>query len=467
MNERPHRPILVVLTSHWLSMVGVTLVTLAGFSWLFLLPSSLRGRPENPYIGLLTAIAIPAVFFTGLILIPIGIALGRKRVESAFTEESRARAWRRAGIFFAVMTFANLVIGSQLSYRAVEHMETVEFCGQTCHVMKPEYMAHLVPSHQQVSCPECHIVPGATGFIKAKMAGTRQLEAVAFNSFPRPIESAMESNRLVPSKQTCENCHARQKPLGSKLVIMPKFKDDEKNTRSDTVLMMLVGGSTSGGIHGAHLAPGVHIRYAAQDKKRQNIPWVEYSKDGGETRSYLAMGSTAESVKNLPVFEMECADCHNRAAHSFDLPERALDRSIAQGKIAADLPFIKTTGLELLKATYESDDEAGQKIPAGLSAFYQQKYADLAGSRAADIQNAGRELAAIYQRNVFPDLKVTWGTYQNNLGHTDATGCFRCHDESHVASGKKTITQDCGVCHNVLAVEETSPAVLKALGMTQ
>src|SRR5271167_572189 len=266
MSDRPQRPVLVVLTSHWLSMVGVTLVTLAGFSWLFLLPSTLRGRPENPYIGLLTAIAIPAVFFTGLILIPIGIALGRKRVESAFSEETRARAWRRAGIFFAVMTFANLVIGSQLSYRAVEHMETVAFCGQTCHVMKPEFTAHLQPSHQQVGCPECHIVPGATGFVKAKMAGTRQLEAVIFNSFPRPIESAMESNRLVSSAQTCENCHARQKPLGSRLRLMPKFKDDEKNTRTDTVLMMLVGGSTSGGIHGAHLGPGVHIRYAAQDK---------------------------------------------------------------------------------------------------------------------------------------------------------------------------------------------------------
>jgi hypothetical protein len=41
------------------------------------------------------------------------------------------------------------------------------------------------------------------------------------------------------------------------------------------------------------------------------------------------------------------------------------------------------------------------------------------------------ELVAIYNRNVFPDLKVTWGTYPNNLGHTDFPGCFRCHDGSH------------------------------------
>jgi nitrate/TMAO reductase-like tetraheme cytochrome c subunit len=468
MNDAPKRPVLVVLTSHWLSMVGVTLVTFAGFSWLFLLPSSLGGHPANPYIGLLTSMAIPAVFFLGLILIPIGIALGRKRASGVFaSEETRSKAWRHTLIFFAVMTFANMVIGSQVSYRAVEELETVSFCGLTCHVMKPEFTAHLSPSHQSVTCAECHVVPGATGFVKAKMAGTRQLVGVMLNNYTRPIESALESDRLVSSEQTCENCHARQTPLGSRLRILPKFKDDEKNTRTDSVLMMLAGGSTSGGIHGAHLGPGVHIRYAAQDKKRETIPWVEYSKDGGETRSYFVKDATADTVKDFPVHEMMCADCHNRIGHNFELPERALDQSLAQGRIATDLPFIKKTGLELLKGNYSSEDEAAQKIAAALAAFYQQNHADIAASRAADIQNAGRELTAIYQRNVFPDLKVTWGTYANNLGHTDSTGCFRCHDDSHATSDKKTIAQDCGSCHQLLAVEESSPEVLKALGITK
>jgi hypothetical protein len=41
------------------------------------------------------------------------------------------------------MTAANVIIGSQVSYRAAEHMDTVQFCGQSCHVMKPEFTAHL------------------------------------------------------------------------------------------------------------------------------------------------------------------------------------------------------------------------------------------------------------------------------------------------------------------------------------
>ena len=321
------------------------------------------------------------------------------------------------------MTFANLIIGSQVSYRAVEHMETVQFCGQSCHVMKPEFTAHQQAPHQEVGCASCHIGTGANGWLKAKMSGTRQLMAVVLNNFPRPIESAMESNRLVSSKETCEQCHAREKLIGSRLRTITKYKDDEGNTRTGTVLMMLVGGGTQGGIHGAHLGPGIHIRYASQDKKRQTIPWVEYT-NGDTSRSYLSAGVKSDAVRNLPVFEMQCVDCHNRAAHQFEDPDHAVDQSMDSGLIAIGLPFVKKTGVELIKADYQSDEEAARDIPAGLVNFYQQKYPDVSAKRAGDIQTAGKALLAIYQRNVFPDLKVTWGTYPNNLGHKECTRMF-------------------------------------------
>src|SRR5215468_924450 len=189
------RPILILLTSHWISMLGVALVTLAGFSWLFALFA--RGRFDNPYIGLLIFVAIPIVFFLGLVLIPIGIVLAKRRITAGLAEiGDRRAAVRRAAAFFTTMTLANLVIGSQLTYRAVEHMDTVQFCGQSCHVMKPEFTAHaMTPPHQSVGCEHCHISPGAAGFIRAKVAGTHQLFGVMFNSYPRPIESAMENNK--------------------------------------------------------------------------------------------------------------------------------------------------------------------------------------------------------------------------------------------------------------------------------
>ncbi len=467
MPEEQKRPVIVLLTSHWVSMAGVALVTLAGFSWLFALPVNIRGNVGNPYIGLLTFFAIPAVFFAGLALIPIGIALGRRKVTGELNAVAdRKAAWRRAGIFFAVMTVANLIIGSQLTYRAVEHMETVQFCGQSCHVMKPEFTAHLLPPHQAVACASCHIAPGATGFVKAKMAGTRQLIGVTFNSFRRPIESALESNRLVASADTCEQCHTREKVVGPRLRRITEFKDDETNTRLETILLMRVGGGNAGGIHGAHMGPGVHIRYAAADKKRQTIPWVEYAAQGA-ARTYLASGTKPESVAALPTFEMQCVDCHNRAAHSFQVPERAVDQAMAQGQISPALPFVKKTAVELLKANYSSEDDAVQKIAQGMNSFYQHKYADVWAKSSNDVQLAAQALVAIYRNNVFPDLKVTWGTYPNNLGHMDDPGCFRCHDDSHATPEKKTITQDCSTCHEMLATEETNPAILKTLGLAE
>jgi hypothetical protein len=62
-------------------------------------------------------------------------------------------------------------------------------------------------------------------------------------------------------------------------------------------------------------------------------------------------------------------------------------------------------------------------------------------------------------------MKVSWGTYPNNLGHSDFPGCFRCHDGSHSAAGGRTIPNDCDTCHKVLAMDEANPKVLTDLGM--
>jgi hypothetical protein len=456
------RPLIQVLTGNWISMAGTALVTLAGFSWLFLLPMHLSGHANNPYLGLFAFIVLPMIFFSGLLLIPIGAALDRRRLAKGVAVAPDPKAvWRRAGIFFAVMTLANLVIGSQLSYRAVAHMETVQFCGQTCHVMKPEFTAHLRAPHAAVDCVACHVAPGATGFIKAKMAGTRQLLAVALNNFPRPIESAMENNRLVASSETCEQCHQRDKLMKPALHVITKYTADEANTPTKTVLMMMVDR-----IHGAHMAPGVEIRYAASDKKRQTIPWVEY-RSSGAVATYVASDAKLDAIAALPKFTMQCVDCHNRAAHSFDVPDRAIDRAMLRGEIPADLPFIKKTGLGLIQVEYKSEEEAASKIAAGLNEFYRVKYPEVFARRSNDINSASRALAAVYSANVFPDLKVTWGTYPNNLGHADYPGCFRCHDDSHATADKKTIPQDCATCHNAIAVEESSPEILKSLGIAQ
>ena len=51
---------LVHLSNNWISLVGVVLVTTATIFWLFLLPITLKGETENPYIGILAFLTIPA-----------------------------------------------------------------------------------------------------------------------------------------------------------------------------------------------------------------------------------------------------------------------------------------------------------------------------------------------------------------------------------------------------------------------
>ena len=464
------RPAWFLLTRHWVSLAGLALLATAVISWLFVLPLQVRGHVDNPYVGIVVFLILPVIFFAGLALIPIGIYLSKRQIRKGLTEPSfdRKTALKRIAWFFGITTLLNILIGTQVTYRAVEHMETPQFCGGTCHAMRPEFAAYQNSLHSRVECVECHVAPGAEGWINSKTSGIRQLIESVFETYRTPIPSALESNRLVPSRQTCENCHWPQKRGGARLRVLTKFADDEANTRTETVLMMLVGGNRSSGIHGAHFGPGVQIRFAATDRARQNIPWVEHrNTETGEVRTFVVSDATPDSAKALPKHEMECVDCHNRPTHTFDLAERAMDKAIALGDIPVTLPFVKKEGVELLKADYRSTKEATDRLPAALVSFYQEKYPDVYARRTQDIQQAGQAVLQIYNRNVFPDLKVSWGTYPNNLGHTDFPGCFRCHDESHTTADGKTITQDCSACHDLLATEEASPEILKTLGLAE
>jgi hypothetical protein len=123
-----------------------------------------------------------------------------------------------------------------------------------------------------------------------------------------------------------------------------------------------------------------------------------------------------------------------------------MDEAMGLGEISTTLPLIKKKAVELLKADYSGTEEASRAIPKELTSYYRQSYPEISAQRTNDIANAGSQIAAIYNRNVFPNPKVTWNTYPNNLGHTDFPGCFRCHDGSHsTADQKLTIVQDCNV----------------------
>ncbi len=50
------------LSNNWISLAGVVIVTTATIFWLFLLPTTLRGETQQPYIGILAFLAFPGPF---------------------------------------------------------------------------------------------------------------------------------------------------------------------------------------------------------------------------------------------------------------------------------------------------------------------------------------------------------------------------------------------------------------------
>ncbi len=468
---------LFFLAQNPISLIGVVLTTSAALTLIaFFFYDFVMPGPPHPYIGILIFMILPGIFAMGLVLIPIGILLRRRALRARgellreYPQVDLALPVVRRGLLLVGMaTFANVLLFGTISYQSVNYMDSTQFCGQTCHtVMSPEFTAYQNSPHSRVECVACHIGPGASWFVRSKLSGLRQVLAVTFHTYSRPIPSPVE--HLRPARETCEQCHWPERFTGDKFLVRQKFQDDEKNTRQTTVLLVKVGGVTwqgHVGIHGRHLESVPRIRYISIDAQREVIPVVNYLDDKGNTITFVSgdVKTTPEQLARGEHRVMDCVDCHNRPTHTFEMPESAVDKQMATDRISSELPYIKKKAVELLKADYPDRDVARQRIISELNNFYRAYYSDIYAARRTLVQQSAEEVAAIYLRNVFPSMRLTWGTHPNNLGHNDSPGCFRCHDGNHTSADGQTITNDCSACHALLAVEEQDPKILTDLGL--
>jgi NapC/NirT cytochrome c family, N-terminal region len=465
------------LSQNTLSLIGVVLttssaITLIGF-WMydFILPG-----PPHPYVGILIFLLLPGLFVLGLLLIPVGILWRRRNLRNAGELPSvypeidlKIPMVQNSFLFIGIATFLNVLIFSFASYKGVSYMDTTTFCGQTCHtVMAPEFSAYQNSPHSRVECVECHIGPGAGWFVRSKLSGLRQVFAVTFHTYSRPIPSPVKY--LRPARDTCEQCHWPQRFSGDKFILKTNYKDDEKNTPMTTALVMKIGGRASSGavgIHGRHLDDGSRIRYISTDERRQVIPVVYYTDDKGKTVEYVStdVKVSEQELEKGEKRAMDCIDCHNRPTHAFELPASAVDLRMSRGLISPELPYIHKKAVELLKADYPDRDSAQKQIIEGIENYYRTAYPDVYNGKRALIEQSAENVAKIYLRNIFPDMKMSWGVHPNNLGHNDFPGCFRCHDGSHTSADGQTISNDCTACHNLLAVQEENPKMLADLGL--
>jgi hypothetical protein len=196
------------------------------------------------------------------------------------------------------------------------------------------------------------------------------------------------------------------------------YSDDEKNTQSVTTLRLHVGGRDVGGrttgIHW-HADPANVVEYVATDSQRQTIPWVRVSGPDG-VREYAVGNVAPDGIAGGVRRRMECTDCHNRPSHAIPpSAERAVDTALLRRDIPATLPFVRRESVKALKASYPSEDAALAAISRSLTEFYRSQRSGWCRRRRGSHRACG---AKPVSTQCVPDMKVTFGTYANHIGHT-------------------------------------------------
>ena len=452
------------LFRNYISFAGFAIAAASLTTIFLLLLIELTGNGgDSPYSDLVTFILFPSILAFGIFVIFVGALVERRRRRSrAPSEIARFPILdlndphrRRSLLVFISVTFAFLFMSAFGGYRAYEYTESVTFCGQACHaVMKPEFIAYNASPHARVRCVECHVGGGPEAYVKSKFNGMRQLYGVVSGDFSRPIHTPVANMR--PANETCAKCHWPQKFHGEKLKVFRHYGYDEKNSLSQTRMLINVGGGTEeggpvGGIHW-HMNVANEITYVATDEKRQDIQWVRMKKADGSVVEYTAKGTplSQTQIENAPKRTMNCIDCHNRPTHIFLSPNNAVDQSLAAGNLDITLPFIKSKAVETLSRTYSTNQEAVESIRRDLDTFYRGTYPDVVAAKAGVVEAAIVEVQRLYQTYFFPEMKTDWQSHGNNIGYFNIEGCFRCHDGQHFSSDGKVIRNECSVCHTTV-----------------
>ena len=461
---------LPVFWNNWICASGSVLIVTVTILMLFMLGfyvfNGFVGRHSNPYVDLIAFMMLPAFLGLGVVMLFIGNFVRKQRekrgVAGPVATALGGEVLVRKAAIIGVVGLIFLVGFGTFSYEAYHFTDSNQFCAKVCHtVMKPEAVAHGRSPHANVHCVSCHIGPGASWFVRAKLSGMRQVAAVMTNSYSRPIPAPVEN--LRPARETCEVCHWPTKFHGSKLAVKKHFAPDRENTESVTANLLFVGGPDNGkgratGIHW-HVDPANEVRYRHLDGERQDIVEVIQKTPDGDLR-YVRSDVDAEADTVAGHWRvMDCLDCHNRPTHIYELPVPAVDNAMADGTLDASVPFLKRASVKVLNEVPPSENTAAQ-VGARLLEIYAADHPEDLPAIQAVLDATASELADIIVRNIYPEMGIEWGTYRTNLSHFDmdgeigTNGCFRCHDDEHESESGDWIRQDCDLCHNLLAYEE-------------
>lgn len=448
--------------------LGIALTTSSFIIFLLLEIPSLLGIITNVYVGIITYMILPFLFIIGLILMPIGWWLFRRKTGKStkellsvrFNQNNLAPGGFGSKLFLTVglLTVLNIVFLGIAGVGALKFMDEPNFCGTACHsVMNPEWVTYGQSPHARVRCVDCHIGEGFGALVKSKLNGAWQVISTVFNLYQRPIPTPV--HQLRPARETCEKCHWPEKFYGSRLKTLVRYGRDEQSTPLYTTLNLKIDIGVRVGHSGIHwhIDRNNLVRYASVGDKREEMIWVEYQRPDKRITRYTnrrlpqALAEAGESRT------MDCVDCHNRATHIYEFPEQAIDDRMEKGLMDITLPYLKREGLSAITAGYSSHDAGMKGIDVHIRKFYEKNYPDLIGTKSEAIREAVAVLQDIYSRNIHHHMNITWNSYPNHIGHHKDGGCFRCHNSYMKDDEGRHINHDCTLCHSILAFNSKGP----------
>lgn len=445
------------LAKNLVSLMGISGMVIFGLMLLFLSMLDLLGffRDGSPYTGLITYVLVPALLTASFFFTLLGMAWrwwrSKKRGIRFEVVPGHTRKTKVAVVAMAIFVTLTWVMGTSFgTYRAYHYMESNEFCGLACHqVMEPEYVAAKISPHSRVHCVECHIGPGADYFVKAKYRGLQQLWISYSDEAHTPIKTPIDSIRSA--REICGQCHWPDRSIENVERVFVHYAQDDENTKVQYNLMMKVGGGPMKS-HGAHwhASEQLEVHYLARDEERQDIPYVRVKQPDGKIEEYMEEGFDRSTIVESELRLMSCLDCHNRPAHRFLSPSRAVNEAMHQEDISPNLPGIKKVAMDALKGDYKTRDEAFTAIDKALDDYVKAK--KLTPEQRDLLPKTRENLKEIYAKRFFPEHGVDYRAFFDNMGHFEYKGCDRCHDGNHKsANGGEPITHDCNACHTIIA----------------
>ncbi|NOY24756.1 MAG: hypothetical protein GXP62_02695 [Oligoflexia bacterium] len=431
---------------------------------------------DNPYLGIFTWNLIPGMIGTGLVIIPAGLLLAARKISGGKLNMAAIRGaatqvdWsvaRHTATVVGVLTLVNGTFFTAAGYEGYHYMDEPEFCGLICHnVMEPEYTVYQRSPHSGVACVACHIGPGVSPFVKAKLNGTRQMVGVFTGHYSRPIETPVKLLRRA--EEICLECHDPSTYQGEKLKVFKHYQEDQTNSIRYNILNLRIGGGSdlgfpSDGIH-SHMQAGRHVSYKALDEEWNQVVEVTRTDASGDSKTWRRIDWTEDAQHKIKTErEMDCIDCHNRVGHDFLSADAAVDERLEVGAINVNIPWIKAEAMKVIRPRYATDEEAHKAI-AGLAQVYQTQHPEAWETYQEDIEQSIEVLQDTWSEFVWPGMNLYWGTYQSRHTHQDTeTGCFRCHTEQMVDDKGEPLTSGCEACHFVLAEDDPMPNAFKIL----